>query len=299
MASRYGREIGLLRSLAQGMEIRPGMLSHQITHEFLRREQIALARLDGERLLVIRRSAGDAFTDLSECLVKRSPAMERGTIFANVRTELLRTIASYAGRDPSSIGDEDIASLYAHFDGWFGELAARRRVFVPCVISPWAAPRFSIGPVIFVHIDEAVRSEFYPPVEDMLGRDGFDRMLGLMRDNRANWLACVSVEGCEHQRAEEIGALAADLAIVALQLAVPLAWGRERWDAWMPVAALPNGGHFQKQAATTMLAGPRQRLDFRLEQARWLTSSRRQLRRSPRPGAVLCRLRAVSFDSPT
>lgn len=225
MASRYGREIGLLRSLAQGMEIRPAMPSQQITQEFLRREQISLARPDGERLIVIRRSAGDAFTDLSECLVKRSPAMERGTIFTNVRTELLRTIATYAGRDPSSIGDEDIASLYAHFDGWFGELAARRRVFVPCVISPWAAPRFAIGPVVFVHIDEAGRSEFYPPVEDMLGRDGFDRMLALMRDNRANWLACVSVEGCEHQRAEEIGALAADLAIVALQLAVPLAWG--------------------------------------------------------------------------
>lgn len=225
MASRYGREIGLLRSLAQGVEIRPAMPSHQITQEFLRNERIALARLDGERLIVIRQAAGDAFTDLSECLVKRSPAMERGTIFANARTELLKTLAAYTGRDPSSIGGDDVASLHTHFDGWFGQLAARRRVFVPCVISPWAAPRFSIGPAVFVHVDEAARSEFYPPAGDVLGRDGFDRMLGLMRDNRANWLACVSVEGCEHERAEEIGALAADLAIVALQLAIPLAWG--------------------------------------------------------------------------
>jgi hypothetical protein len=42
-----------------------------------------------------------------------------------------------------------------------------------------------------------------------------------MRETRANWLARVAVEGCEQQRAEEIGELAADLAIVALQLAAP------------------------------------------------------------------------------
>jgi hypothetical protein len=99
------------------------------------------------------------------------------------------------------------------------------RDIVPCVISPWAAPRFSVGTVDFVFIDEAAQSEFYPPVEDMLGCGGFDSLLRLMRDQRANWLACVSVEGCEHQRAEEIGALTADLAIIALQLAVPLAFG--------------------------------------------------------------------------
>ncbi len=118
-----------------------------------------------------------------------------------------------------------MADLYEHFDGWFGQLATPRRVFVPCLISPWAAPRFCVGPAAFVFIDEVAQSEFYPPAEKYLNRNGFDSLLGLMRDNRANWLACVSVEGCEHQRAEEIGALAADLAIVALQLAAPLSYG--------------------------------------------------------------------------
>jgi hypothetical protein len=37
----------------------------------------------------------------------------------------------------------------------------------------------------------------------------------------AHWLARVYVEGCEPQRAEEIGELAVDLAIVAFQLAAP------------------------------------------------------------------------------
>ena len=42
-----------------------------------------------------------------------------------------------------------------------------------------------------------------------------------MRETHANWLARVAVEGCEQQRAEEIGELAVDPAIVALQLAAP------------------------------------------------------------------------------
>jgi hypothetical protein len=56
--------------------------------------------------------------------------------------------------------------------------SAPRRVFVPCVITPWAAPRFSVGPTIFLFIDDASRSDFYPPPEDPIARDGFDGLIG-------------------------------------------------------------------------------------------------------------------------
>lgn len=46
-------------------------------------------------------------------------------------------------------------------------------------------------------------------------------MLELMRGTHANWFASVTVEECEHKRAEEIGALAVNLTIVALQLVAP------------------------------------------------------------------------------
>jgi hypothetical protein len=130
---------------------------------------------------------------------------------------------AYADSNPSYISAADVSDLYDHFAEWFATLASPRRVFVPCVISPWPAPRFSIGPAVFIFIEEVAQSEFYP--SDILSRDGFDKMLQLMRDAHANWLACVLIEGCEHQRAEEIGNLAVDLAIVALQVAAPLAYG--------------------------------------------------------------------------
>lgn len=49
-------------------------------------------------------------------------------------------------------------------------------------------------------------------------------MFERMKSERAHWLAQISVEGCDRDRGEEIGALAADLAIVTLQLALPTSW---------------------------------------------------------------------------
>jgi hypothetical protein len=42
-----------------------------------------------------------------------------------------------------------------------------------------------------------------------------------MREQDANWLARVCVNGCEQRRAEDIAELAVDLVIVAMQLAAP------------------------------------------------------------------------------
>jgi hypothetical protein len=72
-------------------------------------------------------------------------------------------------------------------------------------------------------IDEVAGSEFYPNVSehDLLSRDGFDRMLGLMRETHSHWLARVPIEGREQDRAEEVAELAVDLSLVALQLAAP------------------------------------------------------------------------------
>jgi hypothetical protein len=73
-------------------------------------------------------------------------------------------------------------------------------------------------------MDDVPRTGFYPPHTDSERRHDFDKMLELMKSERAHWLAQISVEGCDQGRGEEIGALAADLAIVTLQLALPTAW---------------------------------------------------------------------------
>jgi hypothetical protein len=222
MTTQLAKVVGLLRTLARNLIAKPSP-SGPITQDFLRTEGLARVRRQADGLVGILRPAHKAFTDLSESIIGRFPAMERGTIFGNFETELFDFLATtYVGRDPASISAVEVSALHDHFAAWFAKLASPRRIFVPCVISPWSAPRFSVGPAVFIFIEEAI-NEFYPRGDpsDILSRDGFDRMLQLMRDAHANWLACVPIQGSEHQRAEEIGALAVDLAIVALQLAAP------------------------------------------------------------------------------
>ena len=149
--------------------------------------------------------------------------MKRGALYKNVQDELFSYIERLIGFDPASIGHEDANALIGHFSEWFAELALARRVFIPCVISRTSAPRFEIGPVTFEFIDRLATSNFRPPAErgGKMDHYGFDELLKWMRDESADWLARVSVDHCEQKRAEEIGELAVDLAIVGLQLAAP------------------------------------------------------------------------------
>jgi hypothetical protein len=189
---------------------------------------MALAHPVGDGVIVLNRAATDAFDDLSELLVTRSSGMERGVSFDSVRSELLNVLVNYVGSDGDSMNADTVATLHTDLEQWFSQRAATRQVFIPCAISPWPASRFSIGPVLFIHIDDVTRSEFYPSRVGGIDRDGFDRMLASMKESRAYWLACVSVEHCDRQRGEEIAALAADLAIAGLQLALPLFWDTRR-----------------------------------------------------------------------
>lgn len=222
MATSPAREIGLLRTLAVHLE-RRALQFERLTQEILRKEGIGHAREKANGLIVIRAPGHLAFTELVDCLLDRLPAMERGTIYSDIQAELFNFVEDYIGREPSAIGSKDIQALVEHFETWFADKASPRRIFVPCVISRTPAPRFEIGPVTFEFIDRAATGDFYPHGggEVVSERHGFDKLLGWMREQDADWLARISVDGCERKRAEEIAELGVDLAIVALQLAAP------------------------------------------------------------------------------
>jgi hypothetical protein len=216
------REIGLLRTLAEHLERR--LLPFEgLTQELLRREGLGHVREEADGIIAIRMPGHRAFTDLTDCLLDRLPAMERGAIYVDIQTELFNFIEHYVDREPPTVGTKDAESLVAHFQKWFTDKSSPRRVFVPCVISRTPAPRFEIGPVTFEFIDHVTMSDFYPHGggDTVLSRRGFDDLVRWMRERDADWLARISVDGCEQRRAEEIADLAVDLVIVALQLAAP------------------------------------------------------------------------------
>ncbi len=227
MAQNYSKELGLLRAIIRGMQAR-AMHAYQVTHEYLRAEHMALAHPVGDGVILLNRVATDAFDELLESLVTRSSGMERGATSKSIRSELLTVLATYMGSDADSMNADTVETLHKHLEDWFSQRAASRQVFVPCAISPWKSERFSIGPALFIYMDDVTRSEFYPFSDDLIHRGAFDDILASMKTSRAHWLACVSVEHCDQERGQEIGALTADLAIAGLQLALPLFWDTRR-----------------------------------------------------------------------
>jgi hypothetical protein len=222
VAEPLANEIGLLRTIVRNLESTPIPVDPRAV-AFWRAQDVEVSPGDAGSKTTIRPAGHNAFNQLSECLITHSAAIERGVNSEKWQTELFGQLESFVGGDPEAIARADVQRLVDHFSKWFKSQASPRKVFVPCVITPWAAPRFEIGSVTFVYIDEITRTEFYLTglEPDVLAKHSFDTMLELMLETKANWLARVAVEGCEQQRAEEISELAVDLAIVALQLAAP------------------------------------------------------------------------------
>jgi hypothetical protein len=161
--AQYGREVGLLRVLVAGVEILPPVPHHQFTQEFLQAERIAIAQPDNGRLIVIRKPSAEAFLEFLDSLVSRSPAMERGTIFANVRKELMKTLADYVGRDAASIGPGALLGLvHVRIAGFRLILGRTRRVDDRCVHNRAAGKPQAFGFQVFVNTFKEVRPKEPP-----------------------------------------------------------------------------------------------------------------------------------------
>jgi hypothetical protein len=220
---KKAHEVGLLRRIVQNLVKRPSPYQ-QLTHDILRAEGLARARRTPDALVGVLRPGADAFSQLSEILFSKSTALGRGTSFATYEEEFFSDLLDrYLGRDPNSIVEADVLATEGRLLDWFAKRAANRTIFVPCVISPWPSPRFSIGPISFVFLEDVKSSEYYPHSGSLsqLTKGDFDELLAVMRTERAHWLAVVDIEGCDRERALEMGDLAVDLAIVALQVGAP------------------------------------------------------------------------------
>ena len=160
MADSLTQETGLLRKLAphvvkEIIPVDPDVQAYMRTHGLTVPPSGA-----GDRTNIQPAGRG-LFQQLSECIFGHSPAMERGTQFASIQTELLGFIGAYAGRNPASITHVDAERLRDHFLEWFSKRADVRRVFVPCLLSRWQAKDFAIGPVSFFFVGEKGFHTFY------------------------------------------------------------------------------------------------------------------------------------------
>ena len=215
-----GHEVGLLRRVVEQLAERPPP-SDPLTQESLRAEGFARASRRQQGLVGILRPGYEHFTTLCEKLFCRSPKIERGSVFKAYQDEFFELlVSSYLGRDPRTITLEDVIVVEDHLSAWFAGRADTRIVFVPCVISPWTSPRFSIGSINFIFIDDVAKSE-YNAMANVSWDPDLDKLAAEMRKERAYWLAVIEVQGCDRDRSQEVAELGVDIGIVAFQLAQP------------------------------------------------------------------------------
>jgi hypothetical protein len=219
---KFPQEVGLLRRIAANLQ-RALIPVDPSVEAYFRTHGLEVPKTPPSWKTDILPPGRESFNELSECIVARFPAMERGMKFASFQSELFKVLEDFVGRPLDSISHDDARRVIDQLTAWFARVAQPDRLFIPCVISPWLAPRFYIGPVSFIHIDDAALTEFCSAGEnaDPLDRRSFDTMLTWMRENNSHFLARVTVKGCEQERAVEVAEFGIDLAIVALQLAAP------------------------------------------------------------------------------
>ena len=172
----------------------------------------------------VRPEGRRALRDLAHAIFE-TPHYLRGTTFDRLLAEMLGVVSEgFVGMDATAVGQAQLDQLEGSVADWFSKEAGSHCLYIPCAISRWPAASFAIGPVAFSHLDTFSKTE--GAIRDELGQP-FDRMMEWMHESAAHWMATIEVKECMKERAEELGGIAVDLALTAVQLVVRRGFGAE------------------------------------------------------------------------
>jgi hypothetical protein len=166
-----------------------------------------------------------AIRGLAVALFAEQPSLRIGTRMTALGSTLAKAIRSLPPRqsDPSGASIE-LDMVEDAVANWFKAETIQRKFLVPCTIIPDHASTFSVGPVQFFSLQEFAAREG-------VKQELFDLKYGLlvqtMRDRAATWLAEVAVLGFDESVGGERANLSVDVALVAIQLSLPLFYSKE------------------------------------------------------------------------
>lgn len=224
-------ELSLLRTIAGDIVSLPGpgrQLDGEETIRWFQNPQLAFQLVDhttGVRR-GLRQVGVAAALKLAASFEKRNPAYARGTR-RNVLATAIATAAidTLESRATAPITMTDLAALKAVVADWFASKVETRTHVVPCAILLTTAKPFAVGPVRFSFIDDFL-ARGTGDLNAEIGRLFYSHLIGTMEARDAKWVAEVEIEGCELAGAEEMANLATDLALVAIQFAIPKSFSR-------------------------------------------------------------------------
>jgi hypothetical protein len=168
-----------------------------------------------------------AIGSLADVLLAERPTLSAGTRWSTLANVLATAIHAMPSLQVNpQLTQTDVVGLGGAVDKWFLEQAIERKFLIPCAIIPEHATPFSIGPVQFFSLqDLAVREGI--AAEQAINHLTYGPLIQMMQARSASWLAEVTVTGFDEAVGAERADLAVDVALVALQMALPLFYSRE------------------------------------------------------------------------
>jgi hypothetical protein len=127
---------------------------------------------------------------------------------------------------------DDFVAVDGMVNEWFASLTHTRLHAVPCIISPYPAPAFDIGPVHFSTWHDfpadrfgVTREEFWgigsSESKREVGGVHFGSLMKMAHERSAGWVAVVEISGKAEQESKAMADIAVDIALGALKAVAP------------------------------------------------------------------------------
>lgn len=172
-------------------------------------------------------TGAQALRELAALLWRANPSYHLGTEAGRFLRAVVDVVTSdFRARGTAPLQSNQDAILEASLRTWFTSQTFSRTFFIPCAILPEHATAFSIGPVAFLSLQDFIAREGLGDGGDAFSSISYGPLLQAMGERSAGWLADITVAGRDKELAVETADLAVDIALVAIQIAIPVHYSR-------------------------------------------------------------------------
>ncbi|MCG4254945.1 hypothetical protein NKW84_04085 [Acetobacter senegalensis] len=229
--STEARKRDLVKSVLQNFVITPvpaAMLVNDQVQQWLKKYEIAFAMdwLPTGETRGFKQSGVNALIELTSILREEEPTYRRGTRPERLAVHVAHSIVTVFQNCLASIPTPDnIVAIEKEVRLSFSAKAVTCTHCIPCRIIPEHASSFSVGPVEFYSQEDLIQRENISR-GNTLKEMSYGPLLEFMQRHSAYWIADVTVDGFDDVSGLERANIAIDLALVAVQIAIPPYYSR-------------------------------------------------------------------------
>lgn len=225
------RKLDLVKSALQNFVIAPvpdAMLVNEQVQQWLQKHEISLVIdwLHTGEVRGFKQSGVNALIELTSILRTEELTYRRGTrperLAVHVAHSLVATFQNCFTAIPTP---DNIMAIEKEVMKRFEAKAVTCTHCIPCRIIPEHASSFSVGPVKFYSQEDFIKRENISK-KDALNEMLYEPLLEFMRSQSAYWIADVTVDGFDDVAGLERANIAIDLALTAVQIAIPPSYSR-------------------------------------------------------------------------